>query len=79
MSMSGLSPIQLEAALAEQIYHRNENDARITLDQLGVKSVDLGDIGGLTPNGSADDLINGVSYYSPRGFEITVTVLDCTP
>ena len=67
--MGTLSQIQLEAALAEQIYHRDTKDGPIGLDQLGVKPVDLGaTIGGLVASGNANDLVSGMSYYSPRGF-----------
>jgi Ca2+-binding RTX toxin-like protein len=64
MSTSGLSGIQLAAALAEQIYHRNTTDDPITLGQLGLGTVDLGKVSGLT----SDDSVDGTTYYSPRGF-----------
>jgi len=64
--MGSLDQLQLMAALAEQIYHRNEDDFPITLDDLGVQSAGLiTQPVGLQPDTTAD---NGTAYYSPRGF-----------
>jgi len=67
MSTSGLQGIQLAAALAEQIYHRNSADGSIQLSSLdGAQAIGVGDLrsAGLTDDSSVD----GVTYYSPRGF-----------
>ncbi len=63
MSNGDLDQLQLVAALAEQIYHRNSADDPITLTQLGVNPVSFDkDPNGLVPDTSTD---NGTAYYSP--------------
>jgi hypothetical protein len=58
--MMSLTPLQLLAALAEQVYNRSSNDDPITLGQLGMDVAPIQQPLGLTPNRGF--------YYSPRGF-----------
>ena len=66
MSSFDINQLRLMAALAEQIYHRDEDDFPITLTDLGVSSAaDIVTPAGLTPF-TGDD--HSTAYYSPRGF-----------
>lgn len=76
MSNAGLSGVQLVAALAEQIYHRNLNDDPIRLNTLGAAAIDVGN---LEPSGlKSVSSVDGVSYYSTRGFVGQVVQKDGT-
>ena len=63
---SNLTDLQISAALCEEIYRRNDKDYSLNVsDELGLTSVDYGDIPGLTRNISET---GDVYYYSTKGF-----------
>ena len=63
MSTTGLSGIQLAAALAEQIYRRNANDDPIKLSSFDALAISVGTLNRLV----GDSFVDDVTYYSKRG------------
>lgn len=64
-----LTPTQIAAALAEEIYRRGEADHSIDLEgDLKAKGVNLGSINGLSLDPNGNDINRDYYYYSSRGF-----------